>query len=129
MPPGPAHLVPQAPKGDAVLQCQVRGCPPWCRLDIPAGIPNTVPTPTKGDQHTNGCSPFLPPPPPWPLSPVHPLPPTTTIWGARSRDEEPPPSCHSISHVGPISEGSPASSRNGKSPEKILPATKQEETR
>ncbi|XP_030824721.1 PHD finger protein 24 [Camarhynchus parvulus] len=39
-------------------------------------------------------------------------------------------SCNvSISHVGPISEGSPASSRNGKSPEKILPATKQEETR
>ncbi|NXY32952.1 PHF24 protein, partial [Pomatorhinus ruficollis] len=38
-------------------------------------------------------------------------------------------SCNvSISHVGPISEGSPASSRNGKSPEKILPATKQEET-
>ncbi|NWT01091.1 PHF24 protein, partial [Mionectes macconnelli] len=39
-------------------------------------------------------------------------------------------SCNvSISHVGPISEGSPASSRNGKSPEKILPATKQEEPR
>ncbi|KAJ7395485.1 PHD finger protein 24 [Pitangus sulphuratus] len=39
-------------------------------------------------------------------------------------------SCNvSISHVGPISEGSPASSKNGKSPEKILPATKQEEPR
>ncbi|NXS24707.1 PHF24 protein, partial [Mystacornis crossleyi] len=38
-------------------------------------------------------------------------------------------SCNvSISHVGPISEGSPTSSRNSKSPEKILPATKQEET-
>lgn len=55
--------------------------------------------------------------------------PTTTMWGARSGDEEHHPPCHSISHVGPISEGSPASSRNGKSPEKILPATKQEETR
>ncbi|NXN12491.1 PHF24 protein, partial [Indicator maculatus] len=40
------------------------------------------------------------------------------------------PSCNvSISHVGPMSESSPASSGSGKSQEKILPATEREEAR
>ncbi|NXG45707.1 PHF24 protein, partial [Psilopogon haemacephalus] len=47
----------------------------------------------------------------------------------RKHQKEAPSCSVSISHVGPMSESSPASSGSGKSQEKILPAAEREETR
>lgn len=98
--------------------------------DIPAGGPATTPAPTGGAQHANGCPLFPLPPPLWPRSPalhshaLFPPPPPFGVRGGGDKGRPPPP--HSISHVGPMSESSPASSGSGKSQEKTL---EQEEAR
>lgn len=100
---GPARLVPQAPKGDTILQCQV-----W------TGLWDGLRSPLLSSSMAAALPPHCTP------SPCQTLP-VAGLSGTLSP-------C-SISHVGPMSESSPASSGSVKSQEKTLLASEQEEAR